>query len=81
MNHRRQAAYRDGNWKYLKVDQHEYLFDLSQDGRERADLKHKQADRFETLKASWHAWNASMPEIPHDATISLGYGAEHMPQR
>jgi arylsulfatase A-like enzyme len=81
MNHRQQAAYRDGDWKYLKVDQHEYLFDLSQDGRERADLKHKQADRFETLKASWHAWNASMPEIPHDATISLGYGAEHMPQR
>jgi len=81
MNHRKQAAYRDGDWKYLKVDQHEYLFDLSQDGRERADLKHKQADRFETLKASWHAWNASMPEIPHDATISLGYGAEHMPQR
>ncbi|MGA1271945.1 MAG: sulfatase [Burkholderiaceae bacterium] len=81
MNHRQQAAHRDGDWKYLKVDQHEYLFDLSRDGRERADLKHKQPDRFETLKASWHAWNASMPEIPHDATISLGYGTEHMPQR
>jgi arylsulfatase A-like enzyme len=81
MNHRQQAAHRQGNWKYLKVDQHEYLFDLSLDARERANLRQQYPDRFETLKADWHAWNASMPPIPEDATVSLGYGGESMPQR
>lgn len=81
MNHRQQAAHRDGNWKYLKVEQQEYLFDLSLDARERANLRARYPDRFESLKAAWHAWNAGMPAIPDDATISLGYGVENMPQR
>jgi hypothetical protein len=28
MNHRGQRALRDGNWKYLRVDGHDYLFDI-----------------------------------------------------
>ena len=27
------------------------------------------------------AWNASMPPIPSDATVSLGYSVKDMPQR
>ena len=37
MSHRQQRALRDGDWKYLSVDGHEYLFDLSADERERAN--------------------------------------------
>jgi hypothetical protein len=37
MNHRGQRALRDGDWKYLEVDGHEYLFDLPADERERAN--------------------------------------------
>ncbi len=33
------------------------------------------------LRDAWEHWNASMPAIPPDATISLGYGAKDMPQR
>ena len=38
MNHRGQRALRDGDWKYLRVDGHDYLFDLPADERERANL-------------------------------------------
>ena len=31
--------------------------------------------------AAWEAWHASMPSIPDDATVSLGYSAKDMPQR
>ena len=27
------------------------------------------------MRADWEAWNATMPPIPADATVSLGYGA------
>ena len=37
MNHRGQRALRDGDWKYLRVDGHDYLFDLAADERERAN--------------------------------------------
>ena len=33
------------------------------------------------LRAAWEAWEATMPPIPEDATVSLGYGAKDMPQR
>ena len=33
------------------------------------------------MRQAWEQWNASMPPIPPDATISLGYGAKDMPQR
>jgi arylsulfatase A-like enzyme len=81
MNHRGQRALRDGVWKYLRVDGHDYLFDLSQDERERANLASRQPDRLAAMRAAWEAWNDTMPPIPPDATISLGYGAKDMPQR
>jgi arylsulfatase A-like enzyme len=36
MNHRSQRALRDGEWKYLRVDGNEYLFNIANDERERA---------------------------------------------
>ena len=81
MNHRQQRALRSGRWKYLKVDEHEYLFDLETDPRERANLRKREPARFEHLRERWQQWNATMPPIPEDASISLGYGAADMPQR
>src|SRR5207237_979427 len=45
MNHRGQRALRDGRWKYLRVDGHDYLFDLAADERERANLGKRQPER------------------------------------
>ncbi len=81
MNHRQQRALRKGPWKYLRVDDHEYLFDLSRDERERANLARRHPDIFEALRAEWLAWNETVPPIPEDAAVSLGYSAADMPQR
>ena len=81
MNHRDQRALRVGDWKYLKVDDNEYLFNIPQDERERANLARKEPARLDAMRADWLAWNATMPPIPDDATISLGYSYKDMPQR
>ncbi|MET3441836.1 arylsulfatase A-like enzyme [Variovorax paradoxus] len=81
MNHRGQEAMRDGDWKYLKVDGNEYLFNIPADERERANLGKKEPERLAAMRADWAAWNATMPGIPEDATVSLGYSVRDMPQR
>jgi len=81
MNHRGQRALRDGAFKYLRVDGHDYLFNLDQDARERANLASRHPERLAALRQAWEAWNATMPPIPDDATVSLGYGVQDMPQR
>ena len=68
-------------WKYLRVDGHDYLFDLDADERERANRAAREPARLPAMRADWEAWNATMPPIPADATVSLGYGAKDMPQR
>jgi len=81
MNHRGQRAHRNGDWKYLRVDGNDYLFNIPQDERERANLARQQPERLAALRSAWEAWDASMPPIPVDATVSLGYSAKDMPQR
>jgi arylsulfatase A-like enzyme len=81
MNHRGQRALREGDWKYLRVDGHEYLFNIRADARERANRAPLEPQRLADMRARWEAWNATMPPIPTDATVSLGYGAQDMPQR
>jgi arylsulfatase A-like enzyme len=81
MKHRGQRALRIGRWKYLKVDDHEYLFDIHTDSRERANLAHRHPERLQGLREAWLAWDATMPPIPDDAAVSLGYSIKDMPQR
>ena len=81
MKHRQQRALRDGDWKYLKVDEHEYLFDIRADARERANLGARQPERLWAMREAFEAWEATMPPIPEDASVSLGYGVMDMPQR
>lgn len=81
MNHRGQRALREGDWKYLQVDGHEYLFNISKDERERANLATREPERLERLRAQWLAWNESVPPIPADASVSLGFSVKDMPQR
>lgn len=81
MNHRGQRAHRDGDWKYLRVDGYDYLFDLSRDERERANLGGRQPERLAAMRTAWEHWDATMPPIPTDAQVSLGYSVKDMPQR
>lgn len=81
MNHRGQRALRDGDWKYLRVDGNDYLFDLAADERERANRAPREPERLQRMRADWEDWDATMPPIPADATVSLGYSVKDMPQR
>ncbi|MBU1441969.1 MAG: sulfatase-like hydrolase/transferase [Gammaproteobacteria bacterium] len=81
MNHRDQRALRDGDWKYLRVDGNDYLFNIPADERERANLGKREPERLAAMREAWDAWNATMPAIPGDATVSLGYSVKDMPQR
>ncbi|MBS0430393.1 MAG: sulfatase-like hydrolase/transferase [Proteobacteria bacterium] len=81
MNHRGQRALREGDWKYLRVDGNDYLFNIPGDERERANLGRKEPERLERMRQAWEEWNSTMPAIPEDATVSLGYSVKDMPQR
>jgi arylsulfatase A-like enzyme len=81
MNHRGQRALRDGDWKYLRVDGNDYLFNIPADERERANRAAREPQRLAAMRAAWEAWNETMPPIPADASVSLGYGVKDMPQR
>jgi arylsulfatase A-like enzyme len=80
MTFRAQKAMRRGPWKYLSIDGHHYLFDLSRDERERANLARREPARLAELRACYETWERSMPPIPEDATYSLVYGPEDLPQ-
>ena len=54
---------------FCEID-NEFLFDVSRDPLERANLKARLPERFAELKAAWDAWDAGML---HDPTaISAG---------
>jgi arylsulfatase A-like enzyme len=71
MKFREQKAVRAGNWKYLSLEGDEFLYDLSRDARERANLRQRHPERFEALRARYQEWEATMPGIPADAKVSL----------
>ena len=80
MNHRSQRALVRGDWKYLRMDGHDYLFNLAQDQRERANLALRQPERLAELRAGWEAWDASMPAIPPDARVYKVFSPAQIPQ-
>ncbi len=67
-----QAAARRGQFKYLRMETAEYLFDVVADPQERANLKTHQAAVFNDLKAGWEKWNAEMlTYTPQNSTYNL----------
>jgi len=80
MRFRSQKAARSGDWKYLSIEGHEYLFNLARDERERANLAKREPAKLAEMKARYAAWEASVPPIPDDAKFSLVYGPADLPQ-
>jgi arylsulfatase A-like enzyme len=80
MSHRKQRAVRAGEWKYLSMDGYDYLFNLAQDARERANVAKRFPERLSALRAKYDAWAATMPPIPGDAGVSLIGGDADMPK-
>lgn len=81
MKHREQRAARLGDWKYLKVDEHEYLFNVVDDARERANQAKRQPERLSAMREQYMQWAQQVPPIPEDAKVTLVYTSADMPQR
>jgi arylsulfatase A-like enzyme len=71
MRNRYQRAVRRGGWKYLKVADREFLFDIAYDHRERGDLSKKQPALLDELRALWEAWDRDMLALPEDAQVAM----------
>src|SRR5450631_3630697 len=79
-----QRAARIGDYKFLKILDNTFLFNVVEDPLERGNLKERHKDLYDRIVAEWQAWNASMlPEVAESFTESytgtqLGdhYGAQ-----
>lgn len=80
MTHRGQRALVRGDWKYLQIDGVEYLFNLANDARERANLREREPERLAELRSAWTAWDNTMPLLPEDARVSLVFTSKDLPQ-
>ncbi len=64
-----QRAFRDGDFKYLKLLDKTFLFNVVDDPMERANLKDRRKAVFERMQAEWRAWNKGMlPQVADSYT-------------
>jgi arylsulfatase A-like enzyme len=71
MANRSQRAVRRGDWKYLKVSDKEFLFDIGYDPRERGNMAGKRPDLLGELRRLWEDWNRDMLPVPDSVTPAL----------
>ena len=77
-NHQR--AMRSGDWKYLKINDNEFLFNVVVDTRERANLATREPAVFARMKAQWDTWNKGMLPIRSDSyshKVTSTHQADH----
>jgi arylsulfatase A-like enzyme len=71
MGNGQQRAVRRGGWKYLKVAEHEFLFDIAYDPHERGNLARKRRELLDKLRGLWEAWNRDMLPVPEHLTAPM----------
>ena len=75
-----QEACRDGDFKYLKILENTFLFNVVEDPLERANLKDRLPDVYARLVAGFRAWNAAMLPLDRDSGtwgFTGGEAADH----
>ena len=60
--YRDQLVTREGDWKYLKTKDNEYLFNLEKDLAEQTDLKDTNTEKFRYLKSLMSTWEDEMEQ-------------------
>ena len=67
-----QRATRDGDMKWLKINENTFLFNVVDDPLERANLKDRQPEVYQRLAADYEAWSKTMlPEDPNANTTAF----------
>jgi hypothetical protein len=60
---------RDGDFKYLKMRDNTFLFNVVEDPLERANLKFREKETYDRLRHAWFEWNKTMlPETKESFT-------------
>ena len=62
--YRNQFVAREGDWKYLKIKDEEFLFNLQKDVKEQTDLKEEKPEKFGYLKSLMNIWESEMDMYP-----------------
>ncbi|GGC01491.1 N-acetylgalactosamine-6-sulfatase [Novosphingobium endophyticum] len=75
-NHGQQAM-RRGRWKYLRIADNTFLFDVIADPLERANHKLREPAIYAELEAAWQAWDATMLPLDPESTTH-GFEARDM---
>ena len=65
-----QRAVRDGDMKWLKINENTFLFNVVADPLERANLKNRQPEIYRKLVAEYEDWNSTMLPIDPGASTS-----------
>jgi arylsulfatase A-like enzyme len=71
MANRAQRSVRQGDWKYLKVEEQEFLFAIAYDPCERWNQARKRPGLLAELRTLWEEWDATMPPVPANLPTSL----------
>jgi arylsulfatase A-like enzyme len=72
-----QRAMRDGNMKWLKINDNQFLFDVVADPLERANLRRKQPEVFENMAKAYAEWEANMLPDP-EGVFSYGFNGQQL---
>ena len=75
---RNQKAIRSGKWKWLSIDGNEFLYDISFDERERANMRYRYPEKFVEMRDAYFEWDRSMPLFPETASVALEYDEHTM---
>lgn len=60
----RQGAMRKGNWKYIRENKDEFLFDLSADVRERSLFNESHPSVLQALRGEYQKWESTVMKYP-----------------
>ncbi len=71
-----QQAVRDGDLKYLKVNENTFLFDVVADPLERANLKTLRKDDYLRMSRAWFDWQATMLPLRDESYTDAFAGDE-----
>jgi arylsulfatase A-like enzyme len=71
-----QEAARDGDFKYLKILNNTFLFNVVEDPLERANLKERRPDIYARLVADYRAWNDTMLPLDPGASTNGPMGSQ-----
>jgi hypothetical protein len=75
-----QRAMIDGNIKWLKINDNQFLFDVIADPLERANLCRKRPEVFDRMVKEYAAWNATMLRedlVPNSYSFNSQQLADH----